>query len=31
MNLRLFNHQDDGPAQSLPISLHVDTGGVQAQ
>ena len=31
MNLRLFNHQGDGPVQSLPISLHVDTGGVQAQ
>lgn len=31
MNLHHFNHQGGGPAQSLPISLHVDTGGVQAQ
>jgi hypothetical protein len=31
MNLHRFNHQDDGPAQFLPISHHVDTGGVQAQ
>lgn len=31
MNLHLFNHQDDGPVQSLPISPHVVTGGVQAQ